>query len=43
MKTYSDDQLWNAYNLLLLSPDTGRIRKLLVRYELFKMTLDSRP
>lgn len=40
MKIYSDNELWDAYNTLLHSPDTGRIRKLLVRYELFKMTLD---
>jgi hypothetical protein len=35
---FSDDKLWDSYNTLLLSPDTGRIRKLLVRYDLFKMT-----
>jgi len=38
---YREDQLWDSYNNLLLSGDTGRIRKLLVRYELFKMTLDT--
>ncbi len=37
---FSETMLWDSYNTLLLSPDTGRIRKLLVRYELFKMTLD---
>ena len=28
--------LWNSYNNLLLGNDISRIRKLLVRYELFK-------
>jgi hypothetical protein len=35
-----EDTLWDAYNLLLFSPDIDRIRKLLVRYELFKLSLD---
>jgi hypothetical protein len=44
-KTYnnlvlSQDELWRCYNLLLLSPDLSRIRKLLVRYRLFQMSLD---
>ena len=30
--------LWDSYNLLLLSNDTSRIQKILVRYELFKMS-----
>ena len=34
-----EGQIWNFYNGLLLSPDMGRIRKLLVRYELFKKSL----
>ena len=28
--------LWEFYNGLLLSPDVERIRKLLVRYDIFK-------
>ena len=32
--------LWNSYNNLLLGNDISRIRKLLVRYELFKKTLN---
>ena len=39
MKDFSDSTLWDSYNTLLLSPDIDRIRKLLVRYELFKMSL----
>jgi len=39
MNDYSDNALWDSYNTLLLSSDNDRIRKLLVRYELFKMTL----
>jgi hypothetical protein len=35
-----DDYLWECYNSLLLGPDTARIRKLLVRYSLFAMSLD---
>lgn len=38
--TFGEGAIWDAYNLLLLSPDVERIRKLLVRYELFKLTLD---
>jgi len=40
MNDFSDNTLWDSYNTLLLSSDTDRIRKLLVRYELFKMSLD---
>lgn len=40
MNDFSENSLWDSYNTLLLSPDTDRIRKLLVRYELFKMTLE---
>ena len=32
--------LWDSYNNLLLGDDISRIRKLLVRYELFKKTLN---
>lgn len=39
-KYFSSNELWNSYNTLLLSPDIERIRKLLVRYELFNLTLD---
>jgi len=31
-------KLWDSYNTLLMSPDTSRIQKLLVRYELFKIS-----
>jgi hypothetical protein len=40
MNKFSDNSLWDSYNTLLLSPDIDRIRKLLVRYELFKMSLE---
>ncbi len=36
----TDDAIWDAYNLLLLGPDIERLRKMLVRYDLFRMTLD---
>ena len=39
-KANNEINLWDSYNNLLLSTDTSRIRKLLVRYELFKKTLD---
>jgi hypothetical protein len=35
----TDSALWDAYNLLLLGPDLGRIRKMLVRYRLFEKTI----
>ncbi len=35
----TEDQIWQCYNGLLLSCDIDRIRKLLVRYDLFRMTL----
>lgn len=35
----TDGALWDAYNTLLLGPDTTRVRKLLARYELFKQAL----
>jgi hypothetical protein len=33
------DEIWDAYNLLLIGPDRERLRKLFARYELFKMSL----
>jgi hypothetical protein len=36
----SDAALWDAYNLLLLGPDLGRVRKMLVRYRLFEQVID---
>jgi hypothetical protein len=36
----SAQRLWDAYNELLLSPDLDRVRKMLVRYDLFRRTLD---
>lgn len=35
-----NDAIWDAYNLLLLGPDIERLRKLLVRYDLFRISLD---
>lgn len=35
-----DSAIWDAYNLLLLGPDIERLRKLLVRYDLFRISLD---
>ena len=35
-----DNLLWDNYNNLLLSPDISRVRKMLVRYDLFKMSLN---
>lgn len=35
-----EQEIWDYYNGLLLSTDINRIRKLLVRYELFKMCID---
>lgn len=35
----NQDLLWDAYNNLLMSNDIDRIRKLLIRYELFKMSM----
>ncbi|HWB79904.1 MAG TPA: TylF/MycF/NovP-related O-methyltransferase [Nannocystaceae bacterium] len=36
-----DEQLlWDAYHRLLLGTDTERLRKLLVRYDFFRMVLD---
>lgn len=36
----NENELWNSYNNLLISSDTDRIRKLIIRFELFKKTLD---
>ena len=40
MAAVDDQQLWDFYNGLLMSPDVERIRKLLVRYDLFRLSLD---
>ena len=40
MTVLDDQHLWDSYNHLLLSPDIGRIKKLLVRYELFKQAIN---
>ena len=31
--------LWDAYNNLLLSDDTDRLKKLIARYEIFKKAM----
>ena len=36
---YSQQELWDAYNTLLLSNDTDRIKKLIARYEIFKKAI----
>jgi|TARA_B110000240_G_C13471795_1_gene441330 hypothetical protein len=36
----NEDNLWEAYHTLLLGPDTGRLKKMLVRYDLYSMTKD---
>jgi len=36
----TEDKLWNCYNGLLISEDISRIRKLIARYELFKLSLE---
>jgi len=36
----NDAAIWDAYNSLLLSHDVERIRKLIARYELLRMTID---
>ena len=35
-----EDQMWDSYNFLMKCPDVSRLRKLLARHELFKMSLD---
>ena len=39
-KTNDEQYIWDAYNTLFLSDDIERIRKLLVRYEIFRQTLE---
>jgi hypothetical protein len=36
----NESKLWEAYHTLLLGPDTGRLKKMLVRYDLYRMTKD---
>ena len=36
----NEDNLWEAYHTLLLGPDTSRLKKMLVRYDLYSMTKD---
>lgn len=38
--TDESSKVWDSYNTLLLSPDIERVRKLLVRYDLFRLTLE---
>lgn len=40
MSQKNEQNIWDAYNNLFLSEDTERIRKLLVRYEIFRRTLE---
>jgi hypothetical protein len=41
MDRAEDEQaLWDAYNLLLTGPDLERLRKMIARYELFRLTLE---
>ena len=39
MNKIKENLIWDWYNNLLLSNDVNRIRKLIVRYELFKKSL----
>jgi hypothetical protein len=39
-KTGDDQKLWDSYHELLLGPDITRIRKLLTRYELYRLSKD---
>ena len=39
IKKNNNKLIWDSYNSLLLSADVNRVRKLLVRYELFKKSL----
>jgi hypothetical protein len=36
----TEEQIWDAYNLLLGGPDLERLRKMIARYELFRRTID---
>lgn len=38
-KCFTETELWDSYNTLMLSSDTSRVRKLIVRYELFKKAI----
>ncbi|XP_072035106.1 8-demethyl-8-(2,3-dimethoxy-alpha-L-rhamnosyl)-tetracenomycin-C 4'-O-methyltransferase-like [Amphiura filiformis] len=35
-----EDKMWDSYNFLMKCPDVSRLRKLLARHELFKMSLE---
>lgn len=39
MNTNDEQEIWDAYNSLLLGPDVDRLRKILVRAHLFQQTL----
>lgn len=41
MSQENEQRIWDAYNTLCLSGNTERLRKLLVRYNLFRQTLKS--
>jgi hypothetical protein len=34
------DELWDNYNNLLISSDINRVRKMIVRYEIYKKTVN---
>ncbi len=36
----NNQKLWDSYHEILLGPDIGRIRKMLVRYDLYQMSKD---
>jgi len=36
----NEERIWKNFNQFLLSNDTSRLRKLLIRYELFKMSMN---
>ncbi|MBK8238555.1 MAG: class I SAM-dependent methyltransferase [Deltaproteobacteria bacterium] len=36
----AEQALWDAYHLLLMGPDSERLRKLLVRYDAFRLALE---
>ena len=38
--TINEQKLWDSYHELLLGPDIGRIRKMLVRYDLYNLSRD---
>ena len=39
-KMNEEEKLWDSYNDLMMSADVERLRKVLAREELFRMTLD---